>query len=47
MARNQRKYDAEYKVQAVKLSKEIGSANDGLSPALKRRRYYDSLLLAA
>ncbi len=26
MARNQRKYDTEYKVQAVKLSKEIGSA---------------------
>ena len=26
MARNQRKYDAEYKVQAVKLSNEIGSS---------------------
>lgn len=26
MARNQRKYDTEYKVQVVKLSKEIGSA---------------------
>lgn len=25
MARNQKKYDTEYKVQAVKLSKEIGS----------------------
>ena len=26
MARNQRKYDLEYKIQAVKLSKEIGSS---------------------
>ena len=26
MARNQRKYDAEYKVQAVKLSNEKGSS---------------------
>lgn len=26
MAHNQRKYDTEYKIQAVKLSKEIGSA---------------------
>ena len=26
MARNQRKYDTEYKIQAVKLSKEIGSS---------------------
>ena len=26
MARNQRKYDHEYKVQAVKLAREIGGA---------------------
>lgn len=26
MAQNQRKYDTEYKIQAIKLSKEIGSA---------------------
>ena len=26
MARNQRKYDIEYKVQAVKLSREIGAS---------------------
>ena len=29
MARNQRKYDVEYKIQAVKLSKEIGSSKAG------------------
>ena len=40
MAQNQRSYDHEYKVQAVKLALEIGSARAGRELGISRNTIY-------
>lgn len=40
MAKNQRTYDHEYKVQAVKLAQEMGSAAAAREPGISRNTVY-------
>ena len=44
MARNQRKYNTEYKVQAVKLSNEIGSSKAAVELGISFRGHFDVII---